>query len=85
MVLEVATTLGSLLGGITAQFVAESTLQRLFGVVALAVAAVMLSRINRRNVILDPTVDPGKARRPFLRRRKRRWSSPIASSGSRSH
>jgi uncharacterized protein len=60
MVLEVATTLGSLLGGITAQFVAESTLQRLFGVVALAVAAVMLSRINRRNVILDPTVDPGR-------------------------
>jgi uncharacterized protein len=60
MVLEVATTLGSLLGGITAQFVAESTLQRLFGVVALAVAAVMLGRINRRNVILDPTVDPGR-------------------------
>jgi uncharacterized protein len=58
MVLEVATTVGSLLGGITAQFVAESTLQRLFGVVAAAVAAVMLGRINRRNVILDPTVDP---------------------------
>jgi uncharacterized protein len=60
MVLEVATTVGSLLGGITAQFVAESTLQRLFGVVAAAVAAVMLGRINRRNVILDPTVDPGR-------------------------
>src|SRR5262249_20027178 len=41
MVLEVATTAGSLLGGITAQLVAESTLQRLFGVVAFAVAAVM--------------------------------------------
>jgi len=60
MVLEVATTVGSLLGGITAQFVAESTLQRLFGVVAAAVAAVMLGRINRRNVILDPTIDPGR-------------------------
>ena len=60
MVLEVATTAGSLLGGITAQFVAESTLQRLFGVVAIGVAVVMLGRINRRNVILDPTVDPGR-------------------------
>jgi len=60
MLLEVATTAGSLLGGITAQFVAESTLQRLFGVVAIAVAAVMLGRINRRNVILDTTIDPGR-------------------------
>jgi uncharacterized membrane protein YfcA len=60
MVLEVATTAGSLLGGITAQFVAESTLQRLFGVVAIAVAAVVLGRVNKRNIILDPTVDPGR-------------------------
>jgi uncharacterized membrane protein YfcA len=60
MLLEVATTAGSLLGGITAQFVAESTLQRLFGIVAIAVAAVMLGRINRRNVILDTTIDPGR-------------------------
>lgn len=59
MVLEVATTIGSLLGGITAQYVAESTLQRLFGVVATAVAFVMLGRINRRNVIADPAADPG--------------------------
>jgi len=60
MVLEVATTVGSLLGGITAQFVAETMLQRLFGVVAIAVAFVMLSRINRRNVITDPAADPGR-------------------------
>ena len=60
MVLEAATTVGSLLGGITAQVVAESVLQRLFGVVALAVAAVVLARVNKRNVILDPTVDPGR-------------------------
>jgi len=60
MVLEVATTAGSLLGGITAQMVAESTLQRLFGVVAIAVAFAMFSRINRRNVIVDPNVDPGR-------------------------
>ena len=60
MVLEVATTIGSLLGGITAQYVAESTLQRLFGLVAIAVAMVMVARINRRNVILDPAADPGR-------------------------
>jgi uncharacterized membrane protein YfcA len=60
MVLEAATTVGSLLGGITAQLVAESVLRRLFGVVAIAVAAVVLGRVNKRNVILDPTVDPGR-------------------------
>jgi uncharacterized membrane protein YfcA len=60
MVLEVATTAGSLLGGITAQFVAESVLQRLFGIVAIAVAFVMLGRINRRNVIADPAADHGR-------------------------
>ncbi len=60
MVLEVATTAGSLLGGITAQFVAETTLQRLFGVVAIAVAFVMFGRINRRNVIADPAADIGR-------------------------
>src|SRR5436305_14144269 len=33
MLLEVATVGGSLLGGVTAQFLAQTTLQRLFGVV----------------------------------------------------
>ena len=60
MVLEVATTVGSLLGGITVQYIAESTLQRLFGVVAAAVAFVMVGRVNRRNVIADPGADPGR-------------------------
>jgi uncharacterized protein len=60
MLLEVATAAGSLLGGITAQLVAESTLQRLFGLVAIFVAAVMVARVNRRNVISDPHADPGR-------------------------
>ena len=60
MLLEVATAAGSLLGGITAQIVAESILQRMFGVVAIVVAAVMLARVNRRNVINDPLADPGR-------------------------
>jgi len=59
MLLEVATVAGSLLGGVTAQFLAQSTLQRLFGIVAAVVAVVMVSRIGRRNVILDQAVDSG--------------------------
>ena len=59
MLLEVATAAGSFLGGVTAQFVSQSMLQRLFGIVAVIVAVIMLSRLRRRNVILDPNADPG--------------------------
>src|SRR5207244_441570 len=53
MLLEVATAAGSVLGGITAQFVAQTTLQRLFAFVTIA-------RSKQRNVITDPRVDPGR-------------------------
>jgi uncharacterized membrane protein YfcA len=59
MVLEVATVAGSLFGGITAQVFSESTLQRMFGAVAIVTALVMLGRLSKRNVILDPTAEPG--------------------------
>jgi uncharacterized membrane protein YfcA len=59
MLLEVVTAAGSLLGGVTAQLLSQSTLQRLFGVVAMIVAVIMMTRLKRRNVILDPNVDPG--------------------------
>jgi uncharacterized membrane protein YfcA len=59
MLLEVATAGGSFLGGVTAQIVAQSVLQKLFGFVAVIVALIMLSRLRRRNVILDPSADPG--------------------------
>jgi uncharacterized membrane protein YfcA len=59
MLLEVATAAGSFLGGVTAQLIAQSVLQRLFGFVSAAVAIIMLTRLRRRNVILDSTVDPG--------------------------
>ena len=59
MVLEVATVGGSLLGGVTAGLLAQATLQRLFGVTAVAVALVTIGRLNRRNVILDPSADTG--------------------------
>src|SRR5262245_20503035 len=47
MLLEVATAAGSLLGGITAQVLAQSILQRLFGIVAMVVALIMLTRLKR--------------------------------------
>jgi len=59
MLLEVATAGGSFLGGITAQFLSQSLLQKLFGSVAVIVAIIMLTRLKRRNVILDPAADPG--------------------------
>src|ERR1700704_2555426 len=59
MLLEVATAGGSLLGGVTAQMLAQSTVQKMFGVVTAFVAVIMLTRLQRRNVILDPTIDRG--------------------------
>ena len=59
MLLEVATAAGSLLGGVTAQLIAQSVLQKLFGIVAVIVALIMLSRLGRRNVILDPAANAG--------------------------
>ena len=58
MLLEVATAGGSLLGGVTAEMLAQSTLQRLFGAVTLIVAVLMVVRLNRRNV-LPAGADPG--------------------------
>ena len=59
MLLEVATAAGSLFGGVTAQMLAQSTVQKVFGVVTAMVAIIMLTRLQRRNVILDPDIDPG--------------------------
>jgi uncharacterized membrane protein YfcA len=59
MLLEVATAAGSFLGGVTAHLIAQSLLQKLFGSIAIVVAIIMLTRLQRRNVILDPAADPG--------------------------
>jgi uncharacterized membrane protein YfcA len=59
MLLEVVTAGGSLLGGITAQLIDPAHLQKLFGLTMAAIAATMMTRLNRRNVILDSSVDPG--------------------------
>ncbi|MFN7916128.1 MAG: sulfite exporter TauE/SafE family protein [Vicinamibacterales bacterium] len=59
MVLEVATAAGSLLGGITAQYLDAHTLERLFAVVTVVVGAATLSRLNRRNVLAGDQHDVG--------------------------
>ena len=59
MLLEVATAGGSVLGGITAQFVSQAVLQRLFALVTGAVAIATVARSGQRNVITDSNVDPG--------------------------
>jgi uncharacterized membrane protein YfcA len=38
---------------------APSTVQKLFGAVTAIVAVIMVSRLRKRNVILDPHADPG--------------------------
>lgn len=60
MLLEVATTAGGLTGGIVAVMLSTATLQRLFGLVAILSGLAMLTRLERRNVILDPASDPGR-------------------------
>jgi uncharacterized membrane protein YfcA len=59
MLLEAMSAAGSVLGGLTAHLLAQTTLQKLFGVVAGGVAAATVALSGRRNVILDPSVDPG--------------------------
>ncbi len=60
MLLEVATTIGGLTGGLVAASISAQSLQRLFGVVTAAAALVMVRRLDRRNVITDANVDPGR-------------------------
>lgn len=59
MVLEVATVVGAFVGGLMVGMLSDRQLQRLFAIVTAGVALLMLRRLDRRNVILDPTVDPG--------------------------
>jgi uncharacterized membrane protein YfcA len=59
MVLGVATVTGAFVGSLTVGMLTDRQLQRLFAIVTAGIALLMLTRLDRRNVILDPTVDPG--------------------------
>ncbi len=59
IVLEIATTIGGLLGGITALWLAPRTLQTTFGVVALIMAAVLFRQLNQRQSLPPGDTDTG--------------------------
>jgi uncharacterized membrane protein YfcA len=58
MLLEVASAAGGLAAGITFQHLSERTLFIAFAVVTALIAVLMLTRLDRRNV-LDASVEPG--------------------------
>jgi uncharacterized membrane protein YfcA len=58
MLLLVASSLGGLAGGLTAQHVAESTATLLFAVTTAAIAIVTIARLDHRNVVEGPDATP---------------------------
>lgn len=59
LVIAVATVAGSLSGAIVAGALPPSSLYRIFAFSTFAIALVMLTRLDVRNVIVDPAADPG--------------------------
>ena len=55
IVLEIATTLGGLAGGLTALTLSQRTLSMMFGVVALAIAAAMFRQMDTSTSLSEPT------------------------------
>ena len=58
MLLEVASAAGGLAAGVTFQHLSERTLFLSFAIVTALIAALMITRLDRRNV-LDASVEPG--------------------------
>lgn len=59
MLLQVMSAAGGLTGGLTSALFSEQALTALFAGVMFAMALVMTTRLNRRNVILDTGVEAG--------------------------
>jgi uncharacterized protein len=60
MVLQIAAAAGGYFGGAYARRIPEHLLQVTFSAVTAAIAAIMLSRLEKRNIILDGSIDPGR-------------------------
>ena len=60
LVLEVATSLGGLAGGLTAAYLTQRQLFLTFGITLAVMGVVMALRAKRRNVIADPAAEPGR-------------------------
>ena len=59
MLLQVAAVAGGLFGALVVQGLSVRTLYVILAVVTGVIAVVMLTRLDRRNVILDRSIDPG--------------------------
>ena len=59
MLLQVAAVAGGLSGALIVERLEVRTLYIVFASVTAVIAVVMLSRLDRRNVILDSSIDPG--------------------------
>lgn len=60
MLLQIGASGGGLLGGVFVARLPHRALYVMFAAVTAAIAIIMLSRMDRRNVILDRSVDPGR-------------------------
>jgi uncharacterized membrane protein YfcA len=58
MLLEIASTIGGLTLGVLVEHMSETLLDRMFAIVTAAIAVLMLSRLERRNVLAGDA-DPG--------------------------
>jgi uncharacterized membrane protein YfcA len=59
MALQIASSAGGLIGGVYVARLPPRALYVMFATVTAAIAAIMVSRLDRRNVILDRAVEPG--------------------------
>lgn len=59
MLLQIASSAGGLVGGVYVVRLPHRALYIMFAAVTAAIAAIMVSRLDRRNVILDRNADPG--------------------------
>jgi uncharacterized protein len=59
ILLQIPAVAGGLLGAETVSTLSPKILSAIFAFVTGAISIVMLSRLDRRNVILDDTIDPG--------------------------
>ena len=59
MLLQIASSAGGLLGGIYVVRLPHHVLYIMFAIVTASIAIVVMSRLDRRNIILDNTADPG--------------------------
>jgi uncharacterized membrane protein YfcA len=59
MVLEVASAAGGVAAGLTVAHISDVSLERGFAVATALIAVLMLTRLERSNVISDPAADPG--------------------------